>query len=769
MALTVAGSVGLVVGVLAGAQRSETAFDRLRAQTHAGDLAVGREGRDMDGLVEDVAAIKGVTAVAAIRELFVRPVGSDLFPDFNLLSIAPWPTRSGEIVDVPLITSGRAPDPHAVDEVAFSERLASKLHVHVGDRIALESMTDAWVDVAYNGGDPGPPDGPQVEVEVVGIARSPVDFGRWAGLIHLTPAFAQRYDRAIRSYAFAEARLTGPLAADVLAGRQPDLAGLKSDELQPAFFSGSTATEDGLRTIATALRLIAATTAVAALTAVGLIVLRLARTMLADRTTLTAIGLTRTEMTRAAMLVHGPWALIGAALGVGLGVVGSPLASVGLARAVDPAERDIVVRVGWVALVAVVVMLAVILLVLLCASRASGEAGGPATTERPRPALRQPLSVSLGLRRAIFGAPDRGGRASRAAIGAATAGVAVAVAALLVGASIERLESDPSLSGQGGPSQRVIDAGEDPDVFTKALAALEADARVADLIGFHVAFGIRAPRAGELTVLVYDVRRGRVDAAILEGRLPVQPDEIAVGPATLSRMRLRVGDSVRLTADAAMAQFRIVGVTLFPEGDFAHDSGIAITLGGMAFAGGIDATVIHQVAFAWAPGIGVAAADRSLERQGYKPFSTFEGLMPADVTNLGQVRTLPRVLAVVIMLLALVTIAHAVAQTTRSRRREAGTLAALGVTPRVIALSVEAQAASVALIAAIVGLPIGLALGRSVWTQIAERASVVNHPVPAWAGTGWLVVAAVVGTMVLAVVPVTRSLRQDPAEALHSE
>ncbi len=49
----------------------------------------------------------------------------------------------------------------------------------------LESVTDEWIEVAYTGGDPGLPDGPRVEVRVVGVARTPgidpvsADEGSW--------------------------------------------------------------------------------------------------------------------------------------------------------------------------------------------------------------------------------------------------------------------------------------------------------------------------------------------------------------------------------------------------------------------------------------------------------------------------------------------------------------------------------------------------------------------------------------------------------------
>ena len=769
LALTTAFAVAVVLALVVGAQRTDSALARLRAESHAGDLAIGSgEGADAAAAV---AAADWVEASGVAREMFVRPVGSDLFPDYQLLALAAPSASASAPVDVPVVITGRAPDPTAVDEVALSEPLADDLGVAVGDVIALESMTFDWVEVAFNGQDPGPPDGPVVDVTVVGLARTPADFGRWASTIHLTPAFADRYQDEIRTYTFVEARLTDELSDQLRAGELSSLPGLEDiEEVGDSYFASSDATQDGLQTISTGLLLVAAASALAGLIVVALTSLRLARETVADRTTLVSIGWTRSEMGWLVLTVLAPWVVAGAGAGLLLGVLASPRASIGLARSVDPAGNDLVLSGATLAVGAMAALALLAGVLVLASVRASRAADRPATGEWAVPPLRRPLAIPLGLRRALFGAPDRGGRASRGALVAATAAVTVAVGALLVGASIQRLHDDPVLSGQGPADQRSLDTGDSYQGFVEAMATLEDDERIADLAGVHVAFGVRAPGVAETTALILDVRRGDIGASLLSGRAPAQPDEVAVGPATLEQMDLAVGDEVELSTEAGSDRFRIVGEVLFPEGDFQHDSGVVVTPGGADFVGGVeDGAELHQVVLRWGPDVDVAAADQSLTDHGYQIFATGEGLVPPVVANLEEVAALPGLLAVLVLAFSLVTALHAVALSTRLRTHEAGTLRALGMTRRAVGSMVEVHGAAVSLIALGVGIPLGIAVGRQVWSQIASRAHVLDHPVPAWAGMSWMALGLLVGMAVLVVPSAVRLLHQRPATALRSE
>src|SRR6185436_12443047 len=142
---------------------SETAFERLRAATRGADIsAFFPDGDGAAAAVPEITRIDGVSAAAAELELFVRPAGTDYFPDYNLYARAPLTPRTR--LNRPVIVSGRRPNPNRPDEMLMSEALAAKLGVSAGDTVPLESMTTHWNTIANNGGDPGPPDGPKVKV-----------------------------------------------------------------------------------------------------------------------------------------------------------------------------------------------------------------------------------------------------------------------------------------------------------------------------------------------------------------------------------------------------------------------------------------------------------------------------------------------------------------------------------------------------------------------------------------------------------------------------
>ena len=772
LAMVVALALAVVLAVLLGAARSMTAMDRLREETRASDLAFGDgEGDDLGGLLERVAAAPGVLKAGAGRVLFVVPKGSGLFPDYNLFSFAPYPLPGGALVDVPVIVEGRAPDQTTINEVLMNQALADALGLRVGETLVLESMSFEWVEAAYTGQDPGPPDGPEVEVELVGLALAPVDFTRTENVLHLTTAFADRYQDEVRTYGSVSAMMTDTRLAELEAGQSFD-TGDDNIEVQWSRNAPIQGVQDSLETIAAALRLVAATFGLAALAAIGVLTFRLAREVAADRATLIAIGWTGQDVMRLATVVLAPALLVGLVFGVLLGVVASPSTSMGLAAAVDPAGRSIVGEPAMVAGVGLVATALLAAMVGVAARRASRSASDARTATPFALPLERPLPIALGVRRALFGATDRGGRLSRSAVAAVAAGTTIAVAALIVGASIDRLQVDPFLSGQGPASQRAVDGGEGSEglaVADRALATLEADERVVDLAAVHVAFGVTGPDGRDVSVLVYDARRGESGAALTSGRLPTQSDEVAVGPASLVAMGLEVGDDIELDHRMGSAQFRIVGAVLLPEGDFNHDSGMVLTTAGAQFLGGIEGTDIHQVVFSWGPEVDATAADDELAAAGFNVLTSERRLVPASVSSLGDVSTLAALVASLVLALGLVTAIYAVTVTRRLSGREAGTLRALGLTPRALATTTEVQGLAIALVGVVIGLPLGIVVGRLVWSPIADRAYVIDLPVVYWASLAWVAGATLVSVAVLSLPSAFRDARNPLTNALRVE
>ena len=785
LAAAVAIVVAAVLATVMAASRSERAFTRLRTATNAADVAVffgPQEGQDpatydqnaaLADLVPKIAAIKGVTATAAEAELFVRPRGrDDLYPDYNLFPRAPLRARDIGVVNAPVIVEGRAVDPHRANEVVLSEQFADELGVSVGDSLPLESMTDDWVDVAFNGGDPGKPDGPEMRATVVGLARSPADFGRYQGIMSFSPAFVRKYGGGMRVYRHLETKLaTSEEPSAAMKGQFDRAAG---DEIGPSIFADDGATRDGLDTIARALRIVAAVAAVAGLVVVMLAMARLARLTFRDHATLRALGWTRGQFVSTAVLAFAPALLVGVVVGLVVGTVSAPRALVGLAGRVDPHPDRILVDGRLLLVVGVAT-----LVLGLGAAAVAAHRSRQVETRRTRPIPRllrldRPLPPVLGVRRALTGESELGGRTSRGATVVLALAVAGAVAALVVSASIERLQTDPTLSGQGG-SGRELDSGESLDQYERALPMLEADKRVAWILGYHTGFGARAGRE-RVPLLAFDEVQGKVEeVGTIKGRVPRGAHEIALGPATLESLGLGVGDRIRLQIDGNAATFLIVGETLFPEGDFSYDEGGALTVAGaermLAGETAADASNIHLIDFDWATGVNKTRADHELEAAGFTLFNSTDTavLAPARVTNLGEVRRVPRYLAVFLGVLALVTLGHALATSVRRRTHETATLRALGMSRRGGAGILLAQAATIVLVGLVIGFPFGLLLGNRIWTVIAEGAHVIVETIVPLEAVVAFVAAISVLAAIVTIAPARRTARLRPGEALRTE
>src|SRR5206468_8491773 len=109
-------------------------------------------------------------------------------------------------------------------------------------------------------------------------------------------------------------------------------------------------------------------------------------------------------------------------------------------------------------------------------------------------------------------------------------------------------------------------------------------------------------------------------------------------------------------------------------------------------------------------------------------------LGPTDVANqtlndLRRVNRLPMALAGLLLLAALATVAHTLVTSIRRRSRDLAMLKTLGVVRRQVTATVIWQATTLALAAVLVGLPLGIALGRWGWRLFAGQLGIVPESV----------------------------------------
>ena len=165
----------------------------------------------------------------------------------------------------------------------------------------------------------------------------------------------------------------------------------------------------------------------------------------------------------------------------------------------------------------------------------------------------------------------------------------------------------------------------------------------------------------------------------------------------------------------------------------------------------------------------VAARVRRSLGGGAEEFRVVGVQRPADVVDLERVRTTPVVLAGLLALLGAATVAHALVTTIRRRRRELAMLKTLGFTRRQVSASIAWQASTIAVVAVIVGVPLGVAVGRTLWSVLARSIGVVAEPSVAWLAVALALPVLVLGANAVAAVPAWVAGRTRPAAVLRAE
>jgi hypothetical protein len=294
-------------------------------------------------------------------------------------------------------------------------------------------------------------------------------------------------------------------------------------------------------------------------------------------------------------------------------------------------------------------------------------------------------------------------------------------AAVVFSGSLQRLLDTPNRYGW------TWDVAVSSDKY-EALAARRDTVAVAEgIFNQTVQIGGRS-----LYASAFDVHKGDISAPVIEGRGPASSDEVALG----ADLRRHVGATgqVRIVAGERSSTFRVVGTAVSTSVDdpVPLASGVLLTPEGLAR---LDLREIrdqssgyHMAVVRFRPGVNVQRAVKTIDVVAQNDRTIIYPVPPAEVAKLNQVRDLPRLLAVFLGALGALAVIHALVQTVQRRRIELGVLRAIGFTRRQVAGTIGWQATALALVGAAVGLPLGVALGRWVWTIVADGLGVAPQP-----------------------------------------
>ncbi|MCU1456093.1 MAG: hypothetical protein JWL73_185 [Actinomycetia bacterium] len=758
LVLAIAASGGTAIAAAIGARRAQhsvAGFLRLTAAEDAQAYTNLPASTDAAAALRKVARLPGVTRSRRISLVVVgfRLQGGQRAGMVAENTIDPLSTRRP--VSTPYLLSGRLPDPRRVDEVAINRSLANLLHVDLGGSIPVSLYTAAQLDDIGGGHDPKPLGG-IVRMHVVAIVRVPHDLEKPGtaptgintaadGYLSLTPAFWRTRGKSLASYVTGSLlRLSVPVGVVRQEAKQAGLpVGIESGSnslRDPASVRRSTHIESG------ALWILAGLVALVGIALLGPALRRQVAVRSADEQALVAVGATRRGLAGVEVLRALPIVALGAFGAVFVGAFLAPhtaFGTSGLAEVTRPVQWPVAV-LGAGALAVFTAGLGVVLLGRLSRRSRVSESGAVGDVTRGAGRVLNafagagaPCSVVVGALLALP-AQRRNGTTIRSAVATVAVGVALLVAALTFSANMTHLVASPTLRGWnwdyevGNYSAK---AG-----VRAAQHALRTDPDVAAFTGFNTgnfeAGGRPLGVAG-----IKDIGMARLP--VFSGRLPARAGEIAVTRPTLTQLGVKIGDHLTVVGTSRRS-LRIVGTTVGP-GALSQDQELSHGgLVGFADLRRLQLNLVEsQFLVRFRPGVDRQAALHRLEHR--FPNTVVAPFDSPEITTLRRAEPLPLVLAGIVTVLAFGTLVYGVASALRHRRREVALLKALGFDRRQLRVASLVQAGLLAVLAVIVGIPIGLLLGRWTWTLAARTVGVVVAPVLP------LLAAATVGVVALAV------------------
>jgi FtsX-like permease family len=783
---------GAVMVAAIGVRRTQTAYPRLLEATRYADAQFLFEGLSE----EDPRLIDGLRRLPQVADLGLQSVAlvaPDMpgepseFPPFTRLAtrfvgLMSVDGRAGWTVNRPLILAGRRPDPGRSEEVGLSESLARRWRVRPGDTIRLRALAPDQLRRALTGKRVIPA-GPALTLTVVAIQRLPDDLltdPQIEGFVSLTPAFYRTYrDRIAHFPAEPQIRLKRG-HADVWAFWEA--AGPLSYKLanNPGQVSGTGVAfgvaddiEQGIRAEAVALTLFAALAALAALVVIGQTLTRELSLAMTGHETLRALGMSRAQLFTATMLPVGLVGALGGLVGAGLAVMASPLTPIGLARQAEPARGLSVhlagIGIGIVATLGLILAWTAVPAWRLARVRpeeqAVGRAGASSTLANAAARAGLPPSAVAGLRLVLEQGRGPTAVPVRTTLVGVTAGIVALAAALTFTASLDRLLDTPRLYGWNFDAIAFDWTLDEPS--SRRPPQLASNPHVGSFSAVYV-YAVMID-GWSVTAAAIDTADGQVFPTIVEGHEPRGPDEVVIGTYTLRQLGRRLGQTVQVR-DARPTNMRIVGRTaLLPGMDIAA-AGAILTLEGLQRLEPNPKNGDGVFYIRYAPDADPAAALRSLQR----PSSDVQQDVqlprpPIDVENLGRVGNLPPILAGLLALLAAAALTHLLVTSIRRRRRDLAILKTLGFVRGQVSATVAWQATTVAVVALLVGVPLGVALGRWSWTLLMDRIGLGAEPVIPHLALLAGALATVLVANLLAAWPGWVAARTRPAVTLRAE
>ena len=778
---------GVVLTATAGARRTASAYTRFLRASHGADMVVSPNATGFPQLYPALGRLPGATVTPVIG-FGASPVSA---PGDGMLVRASPSGGLGTTVERPKLTAGRMLRATDLHEVVADAIAARHFHLHPGSVLRVR--------IARSQEEMASPHDPMVALHVVGVGVTrdnvvTVNALASAPTLLASPAFARHFGPGYYAFDGAEVQLAPgtskdafSAAAQSIARRLPETGGNLSiaDEAEQA-----AQVVHAIRPQAVALALFAALTALTALFALGQLLSRRLFLSSTDNHVLRALGLSRGQLFVTGLVEIAVTAALGSLLAVAIAIIASPSMPIGPARVAEPHPG---IAFDWPVLLlgcAAIVLLFLAIAVWPAWRLASRTDVTDAPARRPSVATRwatnagAPPNLAIGVGYAVDSGRGRGAVPARSAIVVTALAVLAITAATTFGVNLSRLVHTPRLYGQSW--DLTADAQFSSLNASRIASILRAQPGVAAwTFGTHTDVDI----AGHIVpgiALVPD-RSGMIGPTVVSGRAAGRTGEVALGSKTLSDLHRHVGQVVTGslpqpgTETPPSVRLRIVGRSVFPffgEGSFTPTGlGIGAQITEPSAAGPPKGAPVNFVLIRVAPAAArddvIARVARAFQQAHlcgiYNQCALSTAIRPTDVLNYSRILATPIALAAMLALLAIAVVANTLLTSIRRRRRELAILKSLGLGRRGVSATVAWQASALVGLALLVGLPLGVIVGRSVWSAFASGLGIAGDAQIPWLALALAVPAAFLIANAIAAVPGYVAGRTRPAAVLRSE
>lgn len=685
------------------------------------------------------------------------------------------------------LVSGRLPDTNRPDEVLASYTFQADLGLHLGGVVHVP-LYSAAQDSEYNSatGAFPTPHGPTVALRVVGFEASEIDLPNGAAPtynLYVTRAFGRTVlPRIATGYAYL-VRLRPGASRAAFESRVGGLGQPANDQ------AGISGVEAAVHPQAVGWWILALLAALVGCAVVGQAIGRQALADSEDYTTLSTLGMDRSQLIALGTARNLAIGVAGALGSVALAWALSPVAPLGEARVAASSGGlhfdPVVASIGLAAVAVGVGLLGMWPVVKLARLRSSrpGPLARPSTTAMRLATMGASPSAVIGVRNAL----ERGGDRASVPTTMAMLGTALAVVGLcataVFGASLTHLVNTPRLFGVGY-QMNFTNPNEGPPDPT-LVAQLENDPAVRAITEGH-ALEV-ALNSKPVALIAGQSLRGSMLLSAVSGHVPDGPGQIGLGAVTLRQLNTGVGSTVNLslrTPDGIReAKEKVVSEISFPNlgGVVSLGNGAAMTVGGLEdvecgsqasavpsactrgiFSGMVQGGLLVSVAGGRS---GQQAVTRYLND--YRAIASLP-FTPTSLVNFGQAVNFPLLFGAMLAIFGAATLIHLLVVSVSRRRREVGLLKSIGFVRSQVAAAVTWQATTLAVIGTVIGVPVGIVVGKETWSAFANNLGFVPVTVVPVALTAIVVAGVLVVANLIALAPAVAATTSRPADLMRT-